>query len=127
MGTGDVPVHEMEVGDSHFEDYPGEDFEKVGDFTPEKTSQTPAEPILESPSEETPSSAESRRKRIKTLAGRTDLPWVRKLIAKKVPNLSILTPILSQTAFPTNPQITSSGCSRGCKEGQLYKTGPSGG
>ena len=26
MGTGDEPVHDMGVGDSHFEDYPGNDF-----------------------------------------------------------------------------------------------------
>jgi len=81
MRTGDMPVHEMEVGDSHFEDYPGDDFEKVGELTPEETPQTPAEPVLSVPSEETPSSAEPRRKKIKTLARRTDLPWVRKLIA----------------------------------------------
>jgi len=64
MGTGDMPVHE-----------------KVGQFTPEKTPQTPAEPVSEIPAEETPSSDEPRRKRFKTLVGRTDLPWVRKLIA----------------------------------------------
>ena len=80
METGDMPVHEMEVGDSHFEDYPGDDFEKVGEFSPEKTPITPAEPV---PSEETPSSVEPRRKRTKTMAGRTDLPWVRKLIAQR--------------------------------------------
>ena len=83
METGDMPVHEMEVGDSHFEDYPGEDFEKVGDFTPEETPQIPAEPVPEIPSEETPSSAKPRTKQIKTLTGRTDLPWVRKLIAQR--------------------------------------------
>jgi len=83
MGTGDMPVSEMEVGDSHFEDYPGDDFEKVGEFTPEETPQTPTEPVPVIPSEETPSSAEPRRKRIKTPPGRTDLPWVRKLIAQR--------------------------------------------
>ena len=67
IGTGDEPIHDMGVGDSHFEDYPGHDFEKVGEFTPE----------------ETPSSAEPRRKKFKTLAGRMDLPWVRKLITWK--------------------------------------------
>jgi len=38
MGTGDVLVHHMGEGDSHFEDYPGDDFEKVQEFTPEETS-----------------------------------------------------------------------------------------
>jgi len=76
----DVPVHEIEVGDSHYEDFQADDFEKVGEFVPEETPQTPADPAPEISSEQTPSSAEPRRKRIKTLAGRTDLPWVRKLI-----------------------------------------------
>ena len=73
----------MEVGDSHFEDYPGDDFEKVGEFTPEEIPQIPTEPVSEIPAEETPSSDEPGRKRFKTLAGRTDLPWVRKLIAQR--------------------------------------------
>ena len=41
MGTGDEPVHDMGVGDFHFEDYPGDDFEKVGEFTPEDTHNHP--------------------------------------------------------------------------------------
>jgi len=69
--TGAVPIRETGEGDLHFEDYPGDDIEKVGEFTPEETSQTP--PAPEQPTE-TPSSAEPRKKRIKTLVGRTDLP-----------------------------------------------------
>ena len=46
MGTGDMAVHDMGAGDSHFEDYPGDDFEKVGEFTPEETSQSPIVPSL---------------------------------------------------------------------------------
>jgi len=83
MGTGDESVHDMGVGDSHFEDYPGHDFEKVGEFTPEETPQSPSTPTPENPIEETPASTEPRRKRFKTLAGQTDLPWVRKLITWK--------------------------------------------
>jgi len=83
METGDMPFRKMEVCDSHFEDFPGDDFEKVGEFTPEETPQIPADPTPEIPLEKTPSSAEPRRKRIKTAAGRTDLPWVRKLITLK--------------------------------------------
>ena len=52
-------------------------------YTPEKTSQSPSTLAPENPTEETPASSEPRRKRFKTLAGRTDLLWVRKLIALK--------------------------------------------
>jgi len=81
MGTGDIPIHDVGEGDSHFEDYPGDDFEKVGEYTPKETSQSPSTPAPENPAEETSASPEPRRKRFKTLAGRTDLSWVRKLIA----------------------------------------------
>jgi len=80
--TGAVHIQETGEGDLHFEDYPGDDFEKVGEFTPEETSQTPPAPVQEQPTG-SPSSTEPRKKRIKTLAGRTDLPWVRKLAALK--------------------------------------------
>ena len=83
MGTGDMPVHDMGVGDSHFEDYPGDNFEKVGEFTPAETPQSPSAPAPKNPVEETPSSVEPRRRRFKTLAGRTNLPWVQKLIAQR--------------------------------------------
>jgi len=79
--TGDIPARDVEEGDLHIEDYLGDDYEKVGEYTPEETSQTPATPAPEHPAE-TPSNAEPRRKR-KTLAGRTDLPRVRKLAALK--------------------------------------------
>jgi len=75
METGNEPVHDMGMGDSHFEDYPGDDFEKVGEYTPEETSQSPSTPAPEKPVEETPVSSEPRKKRIKTLAGRIDQPW----------------------------------------------------
>jgi len=83
MGTGDIPVDDVGEGDSHFGDYPGDDFEKVGEYTLKETSQSPSIPAPENPTEETPASSKPRRKRFKTLAGRTDLPWVRKLIALK--------------------------------------------
>ena len=76
MGTGDSPVHRVGEGDSFFGDYPGDDFEKVGEINLEETPQTPSELVLSVLSKETPSSVELRRKRIKTLAGRMDLPWV---------------------------------------------------
>jgi len=74
LGTGDTLVHRVVAGDSFPEDYPGDDFAKVGEINLEETLQTPSEPVLTVPSEETPSSIEPRRKRIKTSAGRTDLP-----------------------------------------------------
>jgi len=67
MGIGDSPVHRVGEGDSFLGDYPGDDFEKVEEINLEETLQTPSEPVLSVPSEETPSSAESRRKMIKTL------------------------------------------------------------
>jgi len=82
MRSGGMPVHEAEAGDLCFEDYPRDDFEKVGEITPEETPQSPSDLVPKIPSEETLSSAEPRRKRSKTLVGRTDLPWVRKLIAQ---------------------------------------------
>jgi len=80
--TRAVPIWETGAGDLHFDDYLEDDFEKVGEFTPEETSQTPPTLVPQQPAE-TPTSAEPRKKRIKTLFGRTDLPWVRKLAALK--------------------------------------------
>ena len=39
LRTGNEHVHDMGFGDSHLEDYPGDDFEKVREYTPEETSQ----------------------------------------------------------------------------------------
>ena len=88
MGTGDIPVHDVREGDLHFEDCLGDDFDKVGEYIPEELSQSPSTPAPEHPAEETPSSVEPRRKRSKTLARRTDLPWVRKLTAIKAKSSS---------------------------------------
>ena len=83
MGTGDSPVSRFEGSDSHFEDYPGDAFGKVGEIDLEETPRTPSEPVLTVPSGETPTTGEPRRKRIKTLARRTDLPWVRKMLVQQ--------------------------------------------
>ena len=82
MGTGDSPFHRVGEGDSFFGDYPRDDFEKVGEINLVETPQTPSEPVLTVHSGETPTSGEPRSKRIKTLAGRTDLPLVRKMLAQ---------------------------------------------
>jgi len=36
--SGGIPVHEAEAGDLCFEDYPRDDFEKVGEITPKEIS-----------------------------------------------------------------------------------------
>jgi len=81
IGTGDVPVHEIGGSGSVFEDYPGDSFEKVGEIDLEEDSQTPSEPVPSISSVEILTRDEPRKKRVKTLAGHTGLPWVRKLLA----------------------------------------------
>ena len=81
LGTGDVPVHEVGVGGPVFEDYPADSFEKVSEIDLEEDPQTPSEPVPSISSVETLTREEPRKKRAKTLVGRTDLPWVRKLLA----------------------------------------------
>ena len=76
-----MSVHEIGGGGSIFEDYPGDSFENAGEINLEEDPQTPAEPIPSVSSIETLTSDEPRKKRVKTLVGRTDLPWVRKLLA----------------------------------------------
>ena len=56
MGIGDMPVRKKEGGDSPFEDFSGDDFEKVGEYTLEETSQSPSTPAPKNPAEETPAS-----------------------------------------------------------------------
>ena len=53
-------------GDLRFEDFPGDEFERVGEFTPEESSQTPPVPGPEQ-SAQSPSGTERRKKRVKTL------------------------------------------------------------
>jgi len=49
METGDSPVRRVVAGDSLFEDYPGDAFEKVGEINLEETPQIPSEPVLSIP------------------------------------------------------------------------------
>ena len=83
LGTGDVLIHEIEGGGFVFEDYPGDSFEEVREINLEEDPQTPAEPVPSVSSVETLTSDEPRKKRVKTLARRIDLPWVRKLMAQR--------------------------------------------
>jgi len=81
LGTRDMLVHEVRGGDSILEDYSGDLFEKAGETNLKEDPQTPTEHVLSVSSLETLTSDVPRKKRVKTLAGRTDLPWVRKLLA----------------------------------------------
>ena len=83
LGTGDVPVHEIGGGGSIFEDYAGDSFDKAGEINLEEDPRTPAEPVPSVFSMETLTSDEHRKKRVKTLAGCTDLRWDRKLLAQR--------------------------------------------
>jgi len=73
METGDIPVRKIGESDLHSKDSPRDDFEKVREYSPEEPSQSPSTPAPKHPAEETPSNADPRRKRFKTLARRTDL------------------------------------------------------
>ena len=105
MGTGDLPVDRVGGGDPFLEDYSGDSFEKVGEINLDEVPQTPFEPVLSVPLEETPTTAERRKKRVKTLAGRTDLPWVRKLLAQQSQTSS--SSHQSSTKQPTQPTCKS--------------------
>jgi len=69
----------------------------VGEINLEEDPRTPTEPVLSIPSEEILTSAEPRRKRVKTLAGRMDLPWVRKLLAQQSKGTPTSHQLASQT------------------------------
>jgi len=67
----------------------------------EEDPQTPSKFVLSVPSDETLTSAEPRRKRVKTLAERTDLPWVQKLLAQRSKASPASHQSSSQTSQPT--------------------------
>jgi len=87
LGTGAEPIHEFKGSGSEsllvFEDYPGDSFEKVGKIDLDEEPQTPTELIPSIPTDETLTREETRKRRVKTLVGHTDLPWVRKLLAQQ--------------------------------------------
>jgi len=102
LGTRDVSIHEIGGGGSIFEDYPGDSFEKVSEIDLEEDSQTPPEPVPSISSVETLTRDEPRKKRVKTLAGRIDLPWVRKLLAQWSKTSPSSSQPSTQTNQPTN-------------------------
>ena len=101
LGTRDAHVHGVAGGDPILEDYSGDSFEKVGEINLEEYPQTPTEPVLSIPSKETLTSAEPGRKRVKTLAEHTDLPWVWKLLAQQSKGTPTSRQPTSQTPQPT--------------------------
>jgi len=78
LRTGAEPVHEFEGSGSEsllvFEDYPGDSFKKVGEIDLEEGLQTSTKPVPSIPTDETLTRERTRKRRVKTLAGRTDLP-----------------------------------------------------
>jgi len=84
LGTGSDPVRDF--GDELFHeiaDHSGDSFEKVGDIDLTKEEQTPTEPVSSTSSTGNLTGEEPRKKRVKTTAGRFDLPLVRKFFGLK--------------------------------------------
>jgi len=85
LRTGSEPVLDFgEVSSESlpvFEDYPGDTFKKVGEIDLDEGPQTPSEPVPPVPAGETLTGEGTRKKRIKTTTGSTDLPLVRKFLA----------------------------------------------
>ena len=86
LGTGAEPVHDYgDVGSESipvFEDYLGDTFEKVGEIDLDKGPQTPSELVPSIPTDDSLTREGTRKRRIKTPTGRTDLPLVRQLLAQ---------------------------------------------
>jgi len=66
-----------------FEDYPEDTFEKVGEIDLDEGPQTSSELVPPIPTDDTLTREGTRKRRIKTPAGRTDLPWIRQLLAQQ--------------------------------------------
>jgi len=112
LGTGSEPVRDFgEVSSESlpvFEDYPGDSFEKVGEIDLDEGPQTPSELVPPIPTGETLIGEGTRKKRIKTTAGRTDLPFARKFLAQQSKSSSPLSRLPSAPSKPTpKPTIKS--------------------
>jgi len=84
LGTGSNPVRDF--GDElvlEIEDHLADSFEKVGDIDLTEGEQTPTEPVPSIPTNGNLTGEEPRKKRVKTTAGRFDLPLVRKFLGLK--------------------------------------------
>jgi len=65
------------------EDHPGDSFEKVGDIDLTEGERTPTESVPSTPTIGNLTGEEPRKKRVKTTAGRFDLPLVQKFLGLK--------------------------------------------
>ena len=84
-----------------FEDYPGDTFEKVGESVTDEGLQTPSKPVPLAPIDETLTEEGTRKKRIKTTAGRTDLLLVRKFLTQQSKSSSPSSHLPSTPSKPT--------------------------
>jgi len=75
----------------------------VGEIDLEEGPQTPTEPVPSNPTDETLIREGPRKKRVKILAGRTDLPWAWKLLAQQSKSSSSSRQPSVQTKQPTQP------------------------
>ena len=97
LNLGDVSSESLPV----FEDYPGDIFEKVGEIDIDEGIQTPSESVPLALTGETLTGEGMRKKRIKTTAGRTDLPLVRKFLAQQSKSSSLSSQLPSAPSKPT--------------------------
>ena len=129
LGTGNEPV--LDFGDVSseslpvFEDYQGDTFEKVGEIDLDEGPQTPSEPVPPVPTGETLTWEGIRKKRIKTTARRTDLPFVRKFLAQqsKSSSLHLAYHLSRPNQHPNLPENLIGGCSGFAQEDQCLQTG----
>jgi len=95
LGIGSKPVLDFRDASIEslpvFEDYPGDTFVKVGEIEIDEGLKTPSEPVPNVSTGETLTGEGMRKKRIKTTAGQTDLPLVRKFLAQQ-----------SKSSFPSS-------------------------
>jgi len=109
LATGSKPVHDFGKVSSEslpvFEDYPSDTFEKVDEIDLDEGPKTPSELVPSIPTGETLTREGIKKKRIKTTAGRTNLPFVRKFLAQQArsssPSSRLPSAQSQQTPTPT--------------------------
>jgi len=127
LGTGSELVRDFGESLPIFENYPRDTFEKVGKIDLDEGPQTPSEPVPPLPTDDILTTEGTRKKRIKTLAGCTDLPLVRKFLAQQPKSSSPLSRLPSiqskQTHQPTRKsyRLAAQGFSR---RSSVTKQGP---
>ena len=101
-GTGGMPVQETGAGDLHFEDYPGDDFEKVGEYTQEETSQTPLILLLNTLLNQLPPAPNRGRRGLKLSQGGQSFPGSASWLHSKPKPLRLLNKF-HQNSLPNQP------------------------